>query len=168
MQPTRIRLRRLANDDWGSVVDIYRQGIDSGHATFEQELPTWEEWDDIHLKVCRIVAEVNAVVVGWGALLPVSGRSVYAGVAEVSIYVAVEHRGFGIGTRVLEELITESEQHGLWTLQASIFPKNIPSIKMHQALGFRTVGYREKIGKMHRTWRDTVLLERRSTSTGIS
>ena len=152
----------MTTDDWTTVADIYKQGIETQHATFQQEIPTWEEWDKGHLKTCRIVAVTDQEIAGWAALSPVSERRVYAGVAEVSIYVSGKFRGQKIGTKLLEHLITESETHHIWTLQAGIFPENIASLKMHEGLGFRQVGHREKIGKMNGRWRDTILLERRS------
>lgn len=162
-----ITLRSMNPDDWPEVAEIYRQGIDTGHATFQLEVPTWGEWDAAHLPVCRIVADLGAHVVGWAALTPVSGRCVYAGVAEVSVYVSSHHWGNRIGYQLLERLIKTSEQNNYWTLQAGIFPENLASVKLHEALGFRHVGLRERIGKMHGVWRDTLLLERRSKIIGI-
>jgi len=168
MSTNDIIFRPMTTDDWNNVSDIYRQGIETGNATFQQELPTWDEWNNAHLKTCRIIVEKTDRVVGWAALTPVSGRCVYAGVAEVSVYVSNNYAGQKIGSKLLNKLITESEKEGIWTLQASIFPENIPSLKIHQKLGFRKFGYREKIGKMNGVWRDTVLLERRSKIAGIN
>jgi L-amino acid N-acyltransferase YncA len=148
--------------DWDPVADIYKQGIDTGNATFQRDVPEWVEWDKAHIKTCRIVADVNGEVAGWAALTAVSGRCVYAGVAEVSVYIAERFKGQKIGTGLLEKLITESEKEGFWTLQAGIFRENLASLNIHKNLGFREVGYREKIGKMDSIWRDTILLERRS------
>jgi L-amino acid N-acyltransferase YncA len=159
---TAIQLRPMTAADWPCVADIYRHGIQTGNATFQQDTPTFEEWDTAHLKKCRIIAEKAGQVIGWAALTPVSGRCVYAGVAEVSVYVSTSHRGQKIGTTLLERLITESETESLWTLQAGIFPENTASIRIHETAGFRLVGYREKIGQMNGVWRNTVLLERRS------
>jgi L-amino acid N-acyltransferase YncA len=159
-------LKPMTANDWLAVVEIYKQGMATGNATFQQTAPTWEEWDADHIKNCRFVLKINNEVVGWAALTAVSGRCVYAGVAEVSVYVSELHRGKKIGTSLLEQLISESEKENLWTLQAGIFPENVGSIKIHEALGFRQIGYREKIGKMNGVWRDTVLLERRSTTIG--
>jgi len=145
-----------------AVLEIYRQGIASGNATFETETPSWEKWTAAHLPHSRIVARNGASVLGWAALSPVSSRCVYAGVAEVSIYIAEEARGLGVGRALLEELIRQSENNGLWTLQAGIFPENEASIRLHKSCGFREVGRRERIGKLGDRWRDTVLLERRS------
>jgi phosphinothricin acetyltransferase len=152
----------LLPEHWQAVRTIYEQGIATGHATFQTSAPEWGEWDDAHLKHCRLVAILDNRVAGWAALTPVSGRCVYAGVAEVSVYIAAFSRGLGIGEELLQALIAESEKNGLWTLQAGIFPENIASIRIHEKTGFRQVGYREKIGQMNGIWRDTVLLERRS------
>ena len=157
----------MTADDWKNVSEIYRQGIETGNATFQQEIPTYTDWDYGHLKNCRIVAIKDNEVAGWAALTPVSGRCVYAGVAEVSVYVADKNRGHKIGHKLLEKLIIESENEKLWTLQAGIFPENIASLKIHEALGFRKIGHRERIGQMNGIWRDIILLERRSKLIGI-
>ena len=159
--------RPMTADDWKNVSEIYRQGIETGNATFQQEIPTYTDWDNGHLKNCRIVAIKDNEVAGWAALTPVSGRCVYAGVAEVSVYVADKNRGHKIGHKLLEKLIIESENEKLWTLQAGIFPENIASLKIHEALGFRKIGHRERIGQMNGIWRDIILLERRSKLIGI-
>jgi L-amino acid N-acyltransferase YncA len=159
--------RSMKKDDWISVAEIYRQGIESGNATFQRDIPTWKDWDSGHINTCRIVASLDNEITGWAALTPVSGRCVYAGVAEVSVYVSNQFKGQKIGTRLLERLISESEKEGYWTLQASIFRENKASLKIHYNLGFRNVGFREKIGKMNNVWRDTILLERRSKKIGI-
>lgn len=160
-------IRVFDANDYETVSQIYQEGIATGHATFQTEAPSWETWDKDHLKVARFVA-VNGAnkVVGWAALTPVSGRCVYAGVAEVSIYVQEAAQGQGLGKRLLGQLITGSEKENIWTLQAGIFPENHASIKLHESCGFRQVGFREKIGKMNGVWRDTLLLERRSKMTG--
>jgi L-amino acid N-acyltransferase YncA len=160
-------IRNLTFTDWPQVQAIYESGIATGHATFEMQSPDWENWDKNRLPFCRLVACEDKKVWAWAALSPVSSRAVYSGVAEVSIYICAESRGKGIGNILLEDLITESENNGIWTLQAGIFPENKASIKLHQGAGFRIIGYREKIGKMHGLWRDTVQLERRSTVVGI-
>jgi len=153
---------------WPEAKAIYEAGLATGNATFQTEAPTWEAWDQGHLAHSRLVATDDAGrVLGWAALSPVSGRCVYGGVGEVSVYVAAEARGQGVGRRLLAALITEAEAQGMWTLQAGIFPENKPSLRLHEALGFRTVGYRERIGKLHGVWRDTVLLERRSAVVGV-
>jgi phosphinothricin acetyltransferase len=157
----------LLAEHWPAVKKIYEEGLKTGNATFQQSSPEWEEWDSSHVAHSRIIAVVDGEVAGWAALTPVSGRCVYAGVGEVSVYVAEKFRGKKIGQALLNELIKQSEANNIWTLQAGIFPENTGSIKIHEANGFRMVGYREKIGKMNGTWRDTVLMERRSRLTGV-
>lgn len=148
--------------DWEEVRSIYREGISTGDSTFEAEAPSWEKWDAAHLREPRLVARAGNSVLGWGALCPVSGRCVYAGVAEVSVYVREGSRGQGIGRALLERLMTLSEQKGIWTLQAGVFPENVASLRLLESVGFREVGRRERIGKMKGVWRDVILLERRS------
>ena len=162
-----LRISPVAAGDWPEVREIYRQGIATGHATFETELPDWEKWDRDHLPDCRLVACSEVGIVGWAALSSVSRRQVHAGVAEVSIYVAEAARGLGAGTALLRALIAASERSCIWTLQAGIFPENTASIALHQACGFRQVGTRHRVGKLGNRWRDTVLLERRSETVGI-
>jgi phosphinothricin acetyltransferase len=165
---------------WPAVREIYGEGIATGNATFETELPDWEKWDSSHRKDSRLVAlepiqkdagdflmsldKVN--VLGWAALSQVSGRHVYAGVAEVSVYVAASAWGRGVGKALLQALVEESEINGIWTLQAGIFPENAASIALHKSCGFRSVGTRKRIAKLRNTWRDVVLLERRSLTVG--
>ena len=158
--------RTMTADDYPVVAAIYAEGILTGNATFQQEAPTWESWDAEHVKSCRLVAMVDGELAGWAALSLVSGRCVYGGVAEVSVYVGAAFRGRGIGLHLLEALIAESEAHQFWTLQAGIFPENSGSVYIHEKAGFRIVGRREKIGQMNGVWRDTLLLERRSTIVG--
>lgn len=157
-----MEIRKLLDTDWPQVSLIYEKGINTGNATFQTTAPAWENWNASHLAACRIVAQSNGEIIGWAALTPVSSRCVYAGVAEVSVYVDPEHSGKGIGLTLLEELVHLSEAEGIWTLQAGIFPENIGSLRIHEKAGFRTLGIREKIGKQNGIWRDTVLLERRS------
>ena len=152
--------------DWKTVATIYKLGIDTGQATFQLEVPDWESWDKGHLQICRILAKSGNEIAGWAALSPISSRAVYRGVTEVSIYISPDFRGKKIGKKLLAKLIEDSEANGIWTLQASIFPENKASLKIHQDLGFRQVGYREKIGAMNGIWRDTILVERRSNLTG--
>lgn len=159
-------IRRLVASDWESVRSIYLEGITSGHATFETEASDWEHWDNAHLPTPRLVAAAGETIVGWAALSAVSRRPVYAGVAEVSVYVGREARGRGVGALLLKTLVAESESNGIWTLQASIFPENGASISLHKSCGFREVGRRERIGKMKDDWRDTLLFERRSELVG--
>jgi len=153
--------------DWNKVAEIYKQGIETGNATFQQTIPTWQEWNAAHVLNCRIVAEVGNVIAGWAALSLVSARAVYSGVAEVSVYVGNKHKGQHIGTSLLESMIEESERHGFWTLQSGIFPENNASIAIHKKTGFREIGYREKVANMKNVWRNTILFERRSSVTGV-
>lgn len=157
----------MVDTDWKQVAHIYQQGIATGDATFEQHVPEWAIWDKDHLKSCRIIALDHHTIAGWAALSPVSGRCVYGGVAEVSVYVADNYRGQKIGHLLLEQLITVSEKENFWTLQAGIFRENTASLHLHKKLGFREIGYREKIGKMNGRWRDVILLERRSGKVGL-
>jgi L-amino acid N-acyltransferase YncA len=156
----------LLPQHWDAVKIIYEEGIATGNATFQTSAPAWEEWDAAHLPAARLVAVENDGLLGWAALTPVSGRCVYAGVAEVSVYIGAAARGKGLGKQLLTALVAASEAAGLWTLQAGIFPENTASIAIHEACGFRVLGTRERIGKMHGVWRDTVLLERRSKLVG--
>ena len=157
-----VTIEPMLPQHWDSVRRIYEEGILTGQATFQIDLPTWEAWDSGHAEVCRLIAVSNSEVVGWAALSPVSSRCVYNGVGEVSVYVCAAARGRGIGKLLLQSLVEESERHGYWTLQSGVFPENASSMALHHACGFRTVGIRERIGKMGDTWRDTCLLERRS------
>ena len=164
-------LHPLTAAHWPQVRAIYEQGIATGNATFQTQAPGWDEWDPGHLPHSRWVAldasyGGSGQVLGWAALSPVSGRCVYGGVAEVSVYVAGAARGRGVGRQLLAALVSTAEQHGIWTLQASIFPENTTSISIHAGAGFREVGRRERIGQLHGVWRDTVLLERRSAIVG--
>jgi phosphinothricin acetyltransferase len=152
--------------DWEQVRAIYLEGIASGQATFEVEAPAWDEWDTAHHAFGRLVARSEGRVVGWAALSPVSRRRCYAGVAEVSVYVAADHRGRGIGRMLLLAAIKASEENGLWTLQGATFPENESSRRLQQACGFREIGRRERIAQLHGTWRDTILTERRSAVVG--
>jgi L-amino acid N-acyltransferase YncA len=164
---TGISIERLEARDWEAVRAILLEGIVTGQATFETEAPDWETWDREHCSDCRLAARVVDRVVGWAALRPVSGRCVYGGVAEVSVYVADSARGQGMGRHLLQKLVEASEQAGIWTLQAGIFPENRASLALHQGCGFRIVGCRERLGKLHGAWRDVILMERRSKIVGI-
>jgi phosphinothricin acetyltransferase len=148
--------------DWEAVARIA-----AGEATFETEAPSWESWDAVHLPFARLVAREDVEVVGWAGLSPVSRRAAYAGVAEVSVYVAEKCRGRGVGRALLRKLISESEAKGIWTLQTVVFCENAATLALHKGAGFCEVGRRERIGKLRGQWRDTILLERRSTETGI-
>lgn len=156
----------MTADDWEQVRRIYVAGIATGQATFETESPDWTRWNNNHLPKPRLVASSEGTLAGWAALSPVSARAVYAGVAEVSVYVDPERRGQGVGKLLLTSLVSESEQNGIWTLQASIFSENAASTTLHKSCGFREVGRRERIGKMNGIWRDTLLFERRSKLAG--
>jgi len=162
----------MRDDDWDEVRRVYAEGIATRQATFETEPPAWEAWDRGHRKDCRFVARdprpspSPGRLLGWAALSPVSGRCVYAGVAEVSVYVSGDARGRGVGRVLLAALIQASERQGIWTLQAGIFPENEASLRLHRALGFREVGRRERIGRLDGAWRDVLFLERRSTVAG--
>ena len=162
-----ITITTMLPQHWEAVKIIYEEGIATGNATFQQATTGWNDWDNAHVKTCRLIAIENNEVLGWAALSPVSSRCVYAGVAEVSVYVAANARGKNIGSNLLKELITESEKNGYWTLQSGIFPENKQSIAIHEKNGFRIIGYRERIGKMGDVWRDNIYLERRSTTIGI-
>ena len=157
--------------DWPQVAAIYQEGIATGNATLETDVPAWETWDKAHLADCRLIARDSAHnggrILGWAALSPVSSRCVYGGVAEVSVYVAKNAQGQGVGKALLHTLVMTSEGAGMWTLQAGILRENAASIALHRACGFREVGYREKLGQLHGVWRDVVLMERRSTIVGV-
>jgi phosphinothricin acetyltransferase len=156
--------------DAPAVLEIYADGIATGDATFQTDVPTWAEWDAAHLVRPRLVArDADGTVLGWCALSPVSRREVYAGVCEESVYVAAAARGRGVGRALLEAMVRESEAAGIWTLQTGIFPENAASLALHEACGFRVLGVRERIGRhMGRggRWRDVVFMERRSKSVG--
>jgi phosphinothricin acetyltransferase len=152
--------------DWPRVREIYLEGIATGLATFEQDAPPWEQWDERHLAAGRLVARADGELIGWAALTAVSPRQCYGGVAEASVYVAASARGRGIGRALLEAVIVESERAGFWTLQGSTFADNAPSLRLQLTCGFRVVGRRERIGRLNGVWRDTVLTERRSRAVG--
>jgi len=157
----------MISKHWEKVKQIYESGITTGVATFETAAPSWEKWNSGHLPFGRLVAIRNNEVVGWAALSPVSSRCVYGGVAEVSVYIADSYKGQGIGKLLLRNLIDESESNNIWTLQAGIFTDNIASVKLHVGVGFRVIGYREKIGKLNDNWKDNYILEKRSKKVGI-
>ena len=165
MSPT---FRPMRPDDWDEVRRIYAAGIATGQATFETATPSWSEWDAAHLASPRLLAVEGGTLLGWAALSPVSRRQVYRGVAEVSLYVAPEAQGRGIGRSLLEQIIRASEEAGCWTLQASVFAVNQVSLRLHQQAGFRQVGIRERIAQRDGRWHDTVMLERRSPVVGNS
>lgn len=154
-------IRPMTIDDAAAVLGIFAEGIATGHATFERDVPSWKSWDAGHLPAHRFVAETERVV-GWVAISAVSGRCVYAGVVESSVYVAEAARGRGVGLRLLTALVETTESDGIWTIQAGIFPENEASVHIHEKAGFRRVGTHEKLGQMNGIWRDVLLLERRS------
>ncbi len=158
----------MTAEDWPVVARIYAAGIAGGNATFEHTVPPWEEWFAARLPEPLLVAREDAgEVLGWAALSPVSTRQVYRGVGAVSIYVDPSCAGRGIGTTLLSELVSASERAGLWTLEAGIFPENLPSIALHERLGFQLVGTRTRVGRMRDgRWRDVLLYERRSSLVG--
>jgi L-amino acid N-acyltransferase YncA/regulator of sirC expression with transglutaminase-like and TPR domain len=162
-----VTIENMVPEDWPDVSSIFLEGIATGVATFETLPPNWETWDREHLPFCRLVARHGGQIAGWAALSRRSRRSAYAGVAELSIYVAAWARAKGVGSALIEAAIKESERFGVWTLQGSIMADNIASLKLVEAAGFRQVGVREKIGKQGGKWRDTILVERRSKTIGV-
>ena len=159
-------IAQMKHTDWPAVSQIYQEGIETNMATFEQDVPEWDLWDQHHVKSCRLVAKQGEKIMGWAALSAVSSRCVYGGVAEVSVYIAKEARGNRIGELLLTLLITESEEQGYWTLQSGIFPENVASIRLHEKLGFRKIGFRERIGQLNGVWKDNILMEKRSKKIG--
>lgn len=162
-----MEISALLPQNWAATKNIYELGIATNIATFETVVPSWKQWDQNHLPFGRLVAIKDKKVIGWAALTAVSSRCIYQGVAEVSIYIHPEHQGKGVGQLLLKELIFESEKAGIWTLFAAIFSENIGSIALHKKVGFRMIGYRERIGKLHGVWKDNVLMEKRSQLVGI-
>lgn len=161
-----VHIEKMEDSHWPEVSEIYKEGIQTAMATFETEIPSWDQWDKNHIDTCRIVAKRGDQILGWAALSEVSSRCVYGGVAEISIYVAEKSRGFKIGEKLLNHLIIESERNGFWTLQSGIFPENTASLKLHKKAGFRKIGYREKIGQLNGVWKDNILMEKRSKNVG--
>ena len=162
-----MEILNIQAEHYPKVARIYLQGIATGKATFQTESPTWEYCDKNHLKHSRLAIFDGNEMAGWASLSPVSSRCVYEGVGEVSIYVASNFRGKGIGKVLLQQLINESEENGLWTLQSGIFPENIGSIELHKKCGFRVIGYRERVAQMNGVWKNNVIMERRSVIVGI-
>ncbi len=161
-----VEIRALTRDDWPRVEAIYAEGIATGNATFETEPPTWDEFDSTRLSAHRFVAVDEGDVVGWIAVSPTSSRECYAGVVEHSVYVTEAARGRGIGRMLLEALVASTDAAGLWTIQTSVFPENEATLALHERVGFRFVGRRERIAQLDGSWRDTLLLERRSRLVG--
>ncbi len=156
-------IRIFEEEDYKAVSEIYIQGVETGTAVFNRNCPSWDEWDSSHLKACRFVAVSDEKVVGWSALTPISNRCVDSGVAEVSVYIASNYRGCGVGKALLNTMIDASEKEGFWTLQAGILQDNIASIRLCESCGLRMVGYRERIGRdFNGVWHNTILMERRS------
>lgn len=162
-----LQFEPLLPSHWPEVSKIYREGMETGFATFETEVPTWDKWHENHIKSCRLIAKLENEIIGWAVLSQVSSRHVYRGVAEVTIYVAKKAQGIKVGKKLLLKLISESEKHGFWTLQSIIFSENKASIVLHNNVGFRRVGFREKIGILNKQWKNNVLMERRSKVVGI-
>jgi len=165
--------RPMQPSDADAVLAIYGEGIATGHATFNDTTPSFEVWSDGHFETPRIVVDLEGAVAGWAALAPVSARPVYGGVAEASVYVAQAAQGRGVGTALMQALVSQSEAAGFWTLQAGIFPENPASLALHQKSGFKILGVRERIGKMtfgpmQGSWRDVIFLERRSNMVGLT
>jgi L-amino acid N-acyltransferase YncA len=163
-----VKIKHLLEEHWADVKAIYESGIATGDATFQTEAPAnWELWDNEHLHHSRFVAIENNEVMGWVALSPTSARRCYKGVCELSIYIHQHHRGKGIGKLLMDAVIESSEANNIWCLYSSTFPENTASIALHKKFGFREIGYREKIAQLNGVWRNTLLLERRSTTVGV-
>jgi len=160
-------IRNLQESDAAAVLDIYQQGLDSGEASFETRAPDWPHWNLKYHPFCRLVKLQDDMLQGWAALAPVSARDCYRGVAEVSIYVDGAHAGKGVGNELMAALVEASEQHGIWSLYSSIFPENEATRRLHLRHGFREVGIRERIARQNGRWRNTLILERRSTRVGL-
>jgi len=164
-----VRIRKMTRPDWPVVREIFAEGIESGNATFEPAAPEWEQFDASKLQDHRLVAEADGRILGWAAVSAISSRAAYAGVVEHSIYVAGEARGLGVGKALLRALIKSTEEAGIWTIQASVFPENEASLRLHVVEGFTIVGRRNRIARMPLgplagQWRDTIMIERRSAT----
>jgi phosphinothricin acetyltransferase len=162
-----MKIIKMTQDHWEDVKTIYELGIATGIATFETKAPIWESWDKSHLTFGRLVALDQNKLLGWVALSSVSDRCVYGGIAEVSVYVHPAAIGKGVGQQLLAAVIEESEDNGIWTINAAMFAENIASKKLHAKVGFRTIGYREKVGKLKGDWKDNIMMELRSTKVGV-
>ena len=163
----RVIIRKMVNSDSDRVLKIYKMGIDTKMATFETDVPPWEEFDKCHHKHSRFIIELNNQLIGWVALSAVSKRDAYKGVAEVSIYLDKNYSGEGLGSMLMEKVIASSESNGIWTLFSSVFPENQASVRLHEKFGFRIIGKRERIGQIDGKWRDTLILELRSRKVGL-
>ncbi len=162
-----MQIRACTKKDWVAIAEIYKEGIQSKMATFETIVPPFDIWNMKYMTVARLVCELNNSVIAWAALSAFSKREVYRGVAEVSIYVAPKFQGKGVATALLKQVVAESEDAGIWSLQSSIFPQNTASIALHKKMGFRTIGYRERIAQLHGSWYDNIIMERRSSKIGL-
>jgi phosphinothricin acetyltransferase len=162
-----MKLKTFTKNDWPIISEIYQEGISGRNATFETSVPNWSAWDKSHHSFCRIAAWHDLELIGWTALSPISKRQVYSGVAEVSVYISSKFQNKGVGRKLLEQLIIESERHLIWMLQANILEENHASIALHKSCGFRTVGRRENIAQLDDVWRNVILMERRSSMIGV-
>ena len=160
-------IRTLEESDAVTVLDIYQQGLNSGEASFETSAPEWGVWDRKYHSFGRLIREQDGLIQGWAALAPVSARDCYHGVAEVSVYVASEQLGKGVGQDLMTALVEAAEDNGIWSLYSSIFPENKATLRLHLRHGFREVGIRERIARQDGHWRNTMILERRSKRIGV-
>lgn len=160
-----IRIERMRPGHWPAVRAIYDDGIRSGNATLEQEVPEWDVWNANHRQDGRFVAVDGDRVLGWIALAPYSGRRVYEGVAWLSVYVAPDAQGRGVGRALMDALIEAADEAGIWTLLVGILPENTASVALHRRAGFRRIGVQRRLGQdATGRWRDVVLMERRRRS----
>jgi L-amino acid N-acyltransferase YncA len=155
-------IRPMTALDSDRVLEIYKMGIDTRNATLETQVPSWSDWDGKHLPHSRFVYTENEKVLGWVAFSAFSSRSVYNGVAEISIYIDTDFSARGIGSQLMEKAILSSEENGIWTILSGIFPENAASLKLHEKFGFRIIGFKDKVARLEDKWRNTILLERRS------
>ena len=162
-----MKILQITEEIYPEIARIYQQGLNSGIATFETEVPNWQTWNEKFLPYARIAVEVNGEIGGWAALTPISKRKVYDLVNEVSIYISKDLQGKGVGKFLFHELIVASESHGVYSLQSVIFSENTNSVKLHTACGFRIIGFREKVAQRNGIWHDNILMERRSKIIGI-
>ena len=152
-------IRQSTKNDLNQICAIYETGIQTGNATFETKSPTANEWDKKFHPSLRFVYEIEGIVVGWISVTPVSAREIYKGVVEVSVYIAPNVSGQGIGAKLLNHLKEKAKQDGIWLLQSTILEKNKASIRLHEKCGFRIVGTRYNIAKLNGQWENTVLME---------